>query len=91
MACQEEKMNAFLRFPHTPHLAWLGEGAPPRDDKVLSKIDREALLSHDVVVEEKLDGANLGISVGPDGNLRVQNRRQYLKPPYQGQFVRLEK
>lgn len=84
-------MNAFLRFPHTPHLAWLGEGAPPRDDKVLSKIDREALLSHDVVVEEKLDGANLGISVAPDGNLRAQNRGQYLKPPYQGQFVRLEK
>jgi ATP-dependent RNA circularization protein (DNA/RNA ligase family) len=47
--------------------------------------------SHDVIVEEKLDGANLGISVGPDGNLRVQNRGQYLQPPYQGQFARLEK
>ncbi len=83
-------MNAFLRFPHTPHLAWLGSIAP-RNDKVLSKIERDVLLSHDVIVEEKLDGANLGISVGPDGNLRVQNRGHYLQRPYQGQFSRLEK
>lgn len=83
-------MNAFLRFPHIPHLAWLGSNAP-RDDKVLSKIERDALLWHEVIVEEKLDGANLGISVGPDGNLRVQNRGQYLQLPYQGQFAPLEK
>jgi len=83
-------MSEFFRFPHTPHLGWLGS-VPPRDDKVLSKAELDALLSHEVVVEEKLDGANLGISVGSDGNLRVQNRGQYLEPPYQGQFARLEK
>lgn len=48
------------------------------------------MLDGDVVVEEKLDGANLGVSVSPDGEIRVQNRGQYLIPPYDGQFARLE-
>ncbi len=83
-------MNEFFRFPHTPHIAWLGDGAP-RDDKVLSPAEAQALLADEVVVEEKLDGANLGISVGPDRTLRVQNRGQYLAAPYRGQFDRLAK
>jgi ATP-dependent RNA circularization protein (DNA/RNA ligase family) len=51
--------------------------------------ESNALLAGEVVVEEKLDGANLGISRGPDGILRFQNRGQYLHPPYVGQFKRL--
>jgi ATP-dependent RNA circularization protein (DNA/RNA ligase family) len=78
----------FLRFPHTPHLTWLGHDAP-RDDKVLSSAEAQALLAGDVVVEEKLDGANLGFSLTPDGSLRVQNRGQYLTAPHAGQFSRL--
>lgn len=81
-------MNCFFRFPHTPHLAWLGDGSP-RDDKVLKAAEVDQLLSRDVVVEEKLDGANLGLSVGADGQLQVQNRGQYLTPPFHGQFSRL--
>lgn len=81
-------MTNFFRFPHTPHLAWLGS-APPRDDKVLSPVEARNLLSTDVTVEEKLDGANLGISVGNDGQLRFQNRGEYLVPPFTGQFARL--
>lgn len=78
----------FFRFPHTPHIAWLGGGAP-RDDKVLAPDEVAGLLSHPVVVEEKLDGANLGFSVGANGNLRAQNRGQYLIEPHAGQFQRL--
>lgn len=78
----------FFRFPHTPHLAWLGEGSP-RDDKVLSPNEVTGLLAGDVVVEEKLDGANLGLSLAPDGSLRAQNRGQYLTEPHAGQFARL--
>ena len=78
----------FFRFPHTPHLVWLGEGTP-RDDKVLSHLEVNALLSADVVVEEKLDGANLGFSLSTDGGLRAQNRGQYLHAPHAGQFARL--
>lgn len=47
------------------------------------------LLKGNVVVEEKLDGANLGFSLAPDGSLRAQNRGQYLTSPYSGQFARL--
>lgn len=78
----------FFRFPHTPHLAWLGQGAP-RDDKVLSFAEAHTLLAGDVVVEEKLDGANLGFSLAPNGSLRAQNRGQYLAEPHAGQFARL--
>lgn len=81
-------MTSFFRFPHTPHLAWLAPGAP-RDDKVLSPVEVDDLLSGDVVIEEKLDGANLGFSVSPDGRVRAQNRGEYLVPPFRGQFARL--
>ncbi|EKP0277480.1 RNA ligase family protein [Aeromonas bestiarum] len=81
-------MTNFFRFPHTPHLTWLGK-VPPRDDKVLSPAEATALLARAVVVEEKLDGANLGISLAPDNSLRAQNRGQYLVGPYNGQFARL--
>lgn len=81
-------MTDFFRFPHTPHLAWLGEGSP-RDDKVLSPADVGALLTGNVVVEEKLDGANIGFSLAANGSLRAQNRGQYLTKPYTGQFARL--
>ena len=80
-------MTEFFRFPRTPHLAWLSDGTP-RDDKVLPPDEAQALLSREVVVEEKLDGANLGLSVDEEGKLRLQNRGQYLVPPYGGQFSR---
>ena len=82
------EVTDFFRFPHTPHLAWLGEGSP-RDDKVLSSHEAVALLAGEVVVEEKLDGANVGLSLDPDGGLRAQNRGQYLAEPHAGQFARL--
>jgi len=36
------------------------------------------MLAGDIVVEEKIDGANIGFSVGQSGDLRVQNRGSYL-------------
>lgn len=81
-------MTDFFRFPHTPHITWLGKDAP-RDDKVLTPVEAQALLAGEVVVEEKMDGANTGFSLSTDGFLCVQNRGQYLMPPYSGQFKRL--
>lgn len=81
-------MTDFFRFPQTPHLDWLGQGAP-RDDKLLTPEEVAELLADEVVVEEKLDGANLGISLAPGGQLRAQNRGQYLTEPHTGQFSRL--
>lgn len=82
-------MSDFFRFPTTPHLAWLAKEGLPRDDKVLSPAEVQSLLSGDVVIEEKLDGANLGFSLAPDGAMRAQNRGQYLTEPLAGQFARL--
>lgn len=81
-------MGHFFRFPHTPHLAWLGKDEP-RDDKVLSAAEAADLMSAEVVLEEKVDGANLGFSLSEDGDLRAQNRGQYLAEPHSGQFARL--
>lgn len=81
-------MTEFFRFPHTPHLAWLGHDEP-RGDKRLSHAQAHEFLSDDVVVAEKIDGANLGFSLDDSGRLRVQNRGQYLVEPFHGQFTRL--
>lgn len=78
----------FFRFPHTPHLMWLGKDQP-RDDKVLSAAEAAVLLADDVVIEEKIDGANLGLSLDGGGQLQAQNRGQYVQPPYVGQFSKL--
>ncbi|MDA8409410.1 MAG: RNA ligase family protein [Treponema sp.] len=81
-------MSAFVRFPHTPHLVWLGEGEP-RDDKLMGEEEVRDFLCDEIIVEEKVDGANLGFSIDFDGSLRAQNRGHWLDPPFDGQFTRL--
>ena len=43
-----------------------------------------------VCIEEKVDGANLGISVGEDLQLRVQNRAHFVNSKTHAQFSTLE-
>jgi len=71
--------DVFHIFPPTPHLLWLGAGSP-RDDKMLTSAEIADFLSDEVIVEEKVDGANLGLSLGPDGRVRAQSRGNYLAP-----------
>jgi ATP-dependent RNA circularization protein (DNA/RNA ligase family) len=71
-------MTDFFRFPHTPHLACLGN-APAREDKVLGPLEARELLTGEVLIEEKVDGANVGVSVDETGELRAQNRGKYLE------------
>lgn len=80
--------DEFFKFPSTPHLATL-PGVDVRGDKVLSVIEREDFLQHEVVGEEKIDGANLGISFDSEGKIRVQNRGSYLTLPGSGQWKKL--
>ncbi len=80
--------DKFFKFPPTPHLALLGD-IEVRGDKVLSESERYDLLRHDVVVEEKVDGANLGISFDGEGIVRAQNRGGYLHLPSSGQWKKL--
>jgi RNA ligase len=77
-----------LKFPHTPHLAWLGTNNP-RTDKVLSQTEREQFLSHPLIVEEKLDGANIGISFDATLSPIVQNRGSVLGRGSHPQFQAL--
>jgi len=80
--------SEFFKFPHTPHLVWLSKAAP-RADKVLGPVEAKAFLNGDVVVEEKVDGANVGFSVTEDGDLAVQNRGTMLGPGAHPQFQAL--
>ena len=82
-------IDSFFKFPSTPHLATL-PGVEIRDDKVLSAIERSALLARELTVEEKVDGANLGISFDSSGNVRAQNRGGYLTLPGSGQWRTLQ-
>ncbi len=78
----------FFKFPSTPHLALLGN-IEVRGDKVLSKFERDEFLLQELVVEEKVDGANLGISFDENGVIRFQNRGGYLHCPDKGQWKKL--
>lgn len=78
----------FFKFPSTPHIA-VPAGVDIRGDKVLSEWERELFLQQEIVVEEKIDGANLGISFDSEGNIRAQNRGACLQLPESGQWKKL--
>ena len=78
----------FFKFPSTPHLATL-PGVDIRGDKVLTESARNEFLRHELTVDEKVDGANLGISFDSEGNIRAQNRGAYLHLPGSGQWKKL--
>jgi hypothetical protein len=81
-------MDSLVKFPSTPHLAVLG-GASVREDKVMTPVQRDHFLAHEVIVEEKIDGANLGISFDSEGVIRLQNRGSFLQEPMTGQWKAL--
>jgi hypothetical protein len=77
------------KFPKTSHLLWLSPQAV-RDDKVMSHVEAETFLSSgEIVVEEKVDGANLGLSFDEAGRLRAQNRGNHLEGRLTGQWQQL--
>jgi ATP-dependent RNA circularization protein (DNA/RNA ligase family) len=64
---------------------WLGD-APLRGDKLMDATEVATWLEKPATVEEKVDGANLGLSLAADGRLRAQSRGQYLSPHAGGQW-----
>jgi RNA ligase len=76
------------KFPSTPHLAWLGS-QPVRNDKVMTSNEAAAMLAAEVTIEEKIDGANLGISFDARGDIHFQNRGNWLEGKFTGQWERL--
>ncbi len=77
--------DTVVKFPRTPHLTWLGD-RQPRGDKLLDAAEAKALLRRQASVEEKVDGANLGLSIGPEGRLRAQSRGHFLEEGAEGQW-----
>lgn len=47
-------------------------------------------MRHTLTVEEKIDGANLGLSFNQNGDVHVQNRGGYVPRPYAGQWKKLD-
>ncbi|MFZ4627548.1 MAG: RNA ligase family protein [Blastocatellia bacterium] len=78
----------FFKFPSTPHLATL-PGVDIRGDKVLTEAERDQFLQHVLLVEEKIDGANLGLSFDSEGDVHAQNRAARLHLPGSGQWKKL--
>lgn len=68
-------IEAIHRYPRTQHLE--GSRLQPGDHD-LTQIPLSALRGSYCVIEEKLDGANAGISVGEDGRIRLQSRGHVL-------------
>ncbi len=81
-------MTDFFKFPSTPHLAVLGDN-DVRDDKCFTESERKEFLSHEIIVEEKIDGANLGISFDPNGEPVFQNRGSIITV-FSGQWKKLQ-
>jgi ATP-dependent RNA circularization protein (DNA/RNA ligase family) len=76
---------SFFKFPRTPHVFVL-PGLNIRNDKLLSPEEAALFYKNPVIVEEKVDGANIGISLNKDGELQVQNRGNYIRPGEHPQF-----
>ena len=66
---------AILKYPRTPHLE--GSRLQPGDEGH-EHVPLASLLGQHAVVEEKLDGANVGISFTEGGELLLQSRGHYL-------------
>jgi hypothetical protein len=68
-------IEAILKYPRTQHIAG---SRLQHGDEDLDAVPIGELAGEYVVVEEKIDGANSGISVSPEGELRLQSRGHYL-------------
>jgi len=64
-----------IKYPRTQHV----QGSRLQDgDYDLSQVRLDDIRGHNLVIEEKVDGANAGISFDEDGNLQLQSRGHIL-------------
>ncbi len=68
-------MIQILKYPRTQHI----EGSRLQEgDQDLSQVPFKVIKNRQIVVEEKMDGANSGVSFSDDGELLLQSRGHYL-------------
>ena len=67
--------DRIIKYPRTRHLegSRLGPG-----DEDLSQVPFASIFGKNIVIEEKIDGANCAISFDGEGNLLLQSRGHYL-------------
>lgn len=90
------KPEALVKFPRTPHLMDLGGTGVTRDDLVLQTQDLRRFFTPNgdmdvvVTVEEKVDGANMGLRYSTElGTIVAQNRSHYVNCKSHAQFAKL--
>eukprot|EP01125_Pyxidicula_operculata_P017108 TRINITY_DN5959_c0_g1_i1.p3 TRINITY_DN5959_c0_g1~~TRINITY_DN5959_c0_g1_i1.p3 ORF type:complete len:246 (-),score=23.15 TRINITY_DN5959_c0_g1_i1:1224-1961(-) len=71
-------LEDFHKFPRTRHILDAGGSGVSRDDLVMDKAEIAKFTNADLIVEEKVDGSNLGISVDKDFNIIYQNRSKII-------------
>ncbi len=82
--------QGLIKFPRTRHLYNLGGAS--RDDLLMSVKEKEVFLNTEIIIEEKIDGANMGISIDPDTfEIKIQNRSHFINSTYHAQFKKLDK
>lgn len=82
--------NSLFKFPRTRHLFDAGGGVG-RDDLVMDARELKAFLNNNhLILEEKIDGANLGISLTSDYQITFQNRSHYVTSQSATQWKGLE-
>lgn len=81
--------DKIIKFPRTRHVYNLGSAT--RDDLILTNDDVLTQFGHGklLYIEEKIDGANLGISI-QNNRIIVQNRSHYVSSAYHPQFKYLD-
>lgn len=72
-------MEQILKYPRTRHLAGSKEQAGDED---MVCVSFEEIAGKYLVLEEKVDGANCGISFTADGKMLLQSRGHYLNGGY---------
>ena len=79
------------KFPRTRHLFDAGGNGVTRDDLLMTKKEAKEFLKGKIIaVEEKIDGANIGISVDDNYTIRTQNRSHFVSSNSHKQFGTLD-
>ncbi|VBB18761.1 dual specificity phosphatase [Yasminevirus sp. GU-2018] len=84
----EVNHDQIIKFPRTKHMYNLGGAS--RDDLILSDVDIKKLLNVLLYIEEKIDGANMGLSI-KNYKIVAQNRSHYVSSAYHPQFKLLDR
>ena len=85
---KEITMEKIIKYPRTPHIKGSRLQAGDED---LSQIPFEKIKGKHVVVEEKVDGANVAVSFTAEGELLLQSRGRFLTGGYREKHYNLFK